>query len=148
MKKLSLIVAGGIFIASLFLLGGCKLNNTGPSFSQFSIPIDSIQTIPDTITLGNTFKIKFYGKIGPSTCYSFYRFGGRINGKDIDIAVYGKYQNDPSCQDTAQYLDGKELSVTPQISGTYAIHIYQPSPPDLFDTVYVATAPAQTKVAH
>lgn len=139
MKKTLLFVTGSAIIASLFLLGGCKLNSpsSGPSYTEYAIQVDSIQS-PDTIALGKSLNIKFYGKIGPSTCYSFSRFVGGVNNHNINVAVYGKYQSGLSnCTDSLQYLNGKELSVNLITSGPFIIHVYQPAPPDLYDTVYV-----------
>lgn len=141
MKKILYFVIGVAFTASLLLWGGCKLNGpSGPNFTEYTIQVDSIQH-PDTISLGQQLPIKFYGKIGPSTCYSFSRFVGGVNNHDINIAVYGKYESgNPNCVDSTQYLNGKELSVKLMTEGTFIIHIYQPNPPDLYDTVYVALA--------
>jgi hypothetical protein len=146
MKKTLFFVIGAAFTASLFLWGGCKLNGpSGPNYTEYSIQVDSIQH-PDTISLGQQLPIKFYGKIGPSTCYSFSRFVGGVNNHDINIAVYGRYQSGLSnCVDSVQYLDGRQLSVNLITSGPFIIHIYQPSPPDLYDTIYVA--PAASKPA-
>lgn len=141
MKKSLFFLIGSALVVSLFLLGGCSLNKTsGPSFTEFQMQIDSIQS-PDSIAFGKALNIKFYGKIGPSTCYSFSRFAGGVNNRDINVAVYGKYQSGLSnCIDSTQYLNGKELSVNLITSGLFVIHVYEPTPPDIYDTVYVAPA--------
>jgi hypothetical protein len=147
MKKTLFFVMGSAIIASFFLLGGCKLNSpSGPSYTEYSIQVDSIQT-PDTIALDSALIVKFYGKIGPSTCYSFSRFVGGVNNHNIDVQVLGKYQSGLSnCTDSIQYLNGKKLSVNLITSGPFIIHVYQPNPPDLYDTVYVA--PKSSAVKH
>ncbi|MBE0649681.1 MAG: hypothetical protein IH595_02460, partial [Bacteroidales bacterium] len=81
---------------------------------------------------------KFYGTIGPSTCYSFSRFVGGVTNQQIDIAVLGKYTNNESnCASAVQYMNGDSLGLHLTTTGTFVIHVQQPTPPDIYDTVYV-----------
>ncbi len=138
MKKLIFGLMGSGLIAILILTGGCKLESSNPNYSEFAIQVDSIQH-PDTIAIGKMLNIKFYGTIGPSECYSFSRFSGVVNGQQIDIAVLGKYKNGQNtCATVMQYLNGDSLGVTLVSSGKYVIHVMQPTPPDIYDTVYVS----------
>ncbi len=140
MKKLVFGLLAGGFVAVLFLTGGCKLDTTAPSFTEFGIQVDSIQ-YPDTIPFGKTLNIKFYGTIGPSTCYSLSRFTGGISGQQINIAVLGKFANNEStCASAVQYMNGDSLGVNLTASGKYIIHVMQPTPPDIYDTVVVRKA--------
>lgn len=144
MKKLLFFALGSAFLVSLFFLGGCNLKNTAsPTYSEYAIQVDSIQ-YPDTISAGQSLNVKFYGNIGPNTSYSFSRFVGGVSPNGIGVAVYGKYlAGQSNVVDSTQYLDGKVLTVTPNVNGNFIIHVYQPNPPDIFDTVYI-TPPTAT----
>ena len=139
MKKLIFGLIGASIIVILFLTGGCKLGNNNSSFTEFAIQIDSIQH-PDTVVFGKTLNIKFYGTIGPNDCYSFSRFVGGITGNQINIAAFGKFSNGTVCASVMQYLTGDTLGVNLVTSGTYVIHVMEPAPPDIYDTVYVSHA--------
>jgi hypothetical protein len=138
MKKLILGVMSSGLIAILFLTGGCKLSNSNPSYTEFAIQVDSIQH-QDTIAFGKMLNIKFYGTIGPSACYSFSRFSGGVYDKQIDIAVLGKYKNGQNaCASVMQYLNGDSLDVNLITPGSYIIHVIEPTPPDIYDTLFVS----------
>lgn len=141
MKKLILGVMSSGLIAILFLTGGCKfsnLNNPTPAYTEFAVQVDSIQ-YPDTLMFGKTLNVKFFGTIGPNTCYSFSRFVGGVSQNQIDVAVYGKFTNDTAnCAQVVQYLDGKTLNVNLKLPGTYIIHLVEPTHPDIYDTLYVS----------
>lgn len=137
MKKLLFGLFAAGFVAVLLLTGGCKLGNSSPTYTEFAIQVDSIQ-YPDTIVSGTAQYIKFYGTIGPSTCYSFSRFVGGVTNQQIDIAVLGKYTNNESnCASAVQYMNGDSLGLHLTTTGTFVIHVQQPTPPDIYDTVYV-----------
>lgn len=136
MKKMSLVLTGLAFMAFLFLVSGCKLNSPTPNFKEFAIQVDSIQ-LPDTVELGKTLYIKFYGTIGPNGCYSFSRFAGGINGKKIEVEVYGKYLQQSGCPQQVQYMNGISLRINPVDTGAYFVHVMEPRPPDIYDTVHV-----------
>lgn len=137
MKKLLFFILGSCFICSLLLIGGCKLGTSGLDYKEYTIQVDSIQA-PDTIALGDTLFIKFYGTIGNSGCFSFSRFVGGVNQRNIDITVLGKYaMGQNNCPAVMQYLNGIKLKVDPVSPGPNVIHVHQTAPPDLYDTVFV-----------
>lgn len=140
MKKLLFGLMAIGFIAITFLIGGCSLGNSTPNYTEYAIQVDSIQH-PDTITYGSTLTIKFYGEIGPSTCYSFSRFAGNFLGTMLNVQVLGSYANSQSCAASMQYLNGDTLAVNQLQPGNFVIHVLEPSPPDIYDTVFV-TQPA------
>lgn len=140
MKKQLFGLVAVISLAIMLLIGGCKLSSTGPSYTEYAIQVDSIQ-YPDTVTYGNPLIIKFYGTIGTSTCYSFSRFAGNYASNQINVQVLGKYMNNQSnCATALQYLNGDSLAVTQYNSGNFVIHVLQPSPPDIYDTLYITKA--------
>lgn len=138
MKKLLFGLVAVGFLTITFLLGGCKLGNSTPGYTEFAIQVDSIQ-YSDTVQYGQPLIIKFYGTIGPSTCYSFSRIIGSVSNNQADMKVLGKYTNDQNnCKSDPQYLDGNSVAVTQYVPGKFIIHVMQPSPPDIYDTVYIA----------
>lgn len=136
MKKLLFALIGGSFLASLFLIGGCKLSSSSPNYTEFAINVDSIQH-PDTINYGKSLVIKFYGTIGPSTCYSFSHFAGNVSTHQVNVQVLGKYIDQSNCASETQYLNGDSLTLNQVDSGNFVIHVYRDTTADISDTVFV-----------
>lgn len=137
MKKLLFFVMGSCFICFLFLMGGCNVGSSGLSYKEYTIQVDSIQA-PDTITLGDTLIVRFYGTIGDDGCYSFSRFVGGVTDRNIDVTVLGKYaMGQNACPSGMQYLNGVGLKVDPVSPGPNIIHVHESTPPDIYDTVFI-----------
>ncbi len=137
MKKLLFLFLLPVSISAVFMLNSCKLDNPSDmQYTEFVMQIDSI-LYPDTVRVGNFLPIQFYGPIGPNGCYSFLRFSGSVNNRDINITAYGKKLDGDICTQKPQYLNGVILSVSQLEKGTYIIHVHEPNPPDLIDSVYV-----------
>lgn len=138
MKKYIFTLIAPLLFMSIFLWGGCKLDSpSNTQYTEFVMEIDSI-IHPDTIRLGSSLPIKFYGTIGPDGCYSFSRFDGHFEGKNILITAYGRKSDETVCPDVMQYLQGLTLTVNQLDTGRYIIHVQQAFPPDLYDTVFVS----------
>ncbi len=129
----------GIAALLAFSFWGCNPNNKDiPNYTEFMMQIDSIQH-PTIIPLGRNLDIKFYGTIGPDGCYTFSRFDPKLdeNNKVISVTAYGKHSDETVCDQSISYLEGATLSVSQLDTGRYIIHVFQPVPPDIYDTVYV-----------
>ncbi len=109
-----------------------------PKYTEFVMQIDSIQ-MPSAIKLGQRLDIKFYGTIGPDGCYRFSRFAAKADNKTITVTVYGRHEEKNVCNEAVSYLNGGLLQVDMLDTGRYVVHVSQPNPPDIFDTVYVKT---------
>ncbi len=126
-----------LMVLTVFSIWGCSPKNTVvPNYNEFIMQIDSIQH-PSSVFLGSNLPIKFYGMIGPNGCYTFSRFSPSLKNKTINITVYGKQEESTSCGTTTSYLNGGTLTVTHLDTGRYVIHVSQPAPPDIYDTVHV-----------
>jgi len=138
MKKIKLLpVAILVMVLFAFSFWGCNPNNTDiPNYTTFVIRIDSIQ-YPSSIFMERNLNIKFYGTIGTDGCYTFSHFSPTLKDKKITVTVYGKHIAKPICDQAISYLNGATLDVAKLDTGRYIIHVIQPSPPDIFDTVYV-----------
>jgi hypothetical protein len=138
MKKTKLLpVVISVMMLTAFSFWGCNPNNSDiPNYKEFIMQIDSIQH-PSSIPLGRNLTIKFYGTIGPDGCYTFSRFSPSMQGRNINVTVYGKQSDATSCDTAVSYLYGAALNVTQLDTGRYIIHVSQPVPPDIYDTVYV-----------
>lgn len=144
MKKILFGLVGSSFLVSMFLMGGCKLSSSSPNYTEYAINVDSIQH-PDTLNYGSSLVIRFYGTIGPSTCYEFSRFVGNVSTSQINVQVLGKYSDESNCASEMQYLDGDSLTVNQIDSGNFVIHVFQDSTADISDTVFVrSTTKAKT----
>jgi len=134
-KILSIILGMTALMAFSFL--GCNPNNKAvPKYTEFMMHIDSIQH-PSSLPLGQNLNIKFYGVIGPDGCYTFSRFSPSMQDRNINIIAYGKHSDATSCDMAISYLEGATLTVNQLDTGRYIIHVSQPNPPDIYDTVYV-----------
>ncbi len=128
----------GILLIALFF-GSCRQDTYDlPKYTEFVMQIDSIQ-MPSTLKLGQSLKIKFYGTIGPDGCYVFSRFDPKAEGKTITVTAYGKHEEKSVCPDVISRLEGALLEVNLLDTGRYVVHVSQPSPPDIYDTVTVRT---------
>ncbi len=134
-KLLGWGIAG--LLAAVLFFGSCKQDNLNlPKYKEFVMQIDSIQ-MPATLKLGQSLKIKFYGTIGPDGCYVFSRFAPKAQGKNITITVYGKHEEKSVCPQVISRLEGGLLEVNLLDTGRYVVHVSNPNPPDIFDTVTV-----------
>ncbi len=138
MKKLKLLpVVISVMVLVTFFFWGCNPNNTDiPNYTTFVIRIDSIQH-PSSIFMERNLTIKFYGTIGTDGCYTFSHFSPSFKNKNITVTVYGRHIDKTTCNQSLSYLNGATLDVAKLDTGMYIIHVVQPSPPDIFDTVYV-----------
>jgi hypothetical protein len=138
MNKKGLLVILSVFLLSGFLLvNGCDNSPYDlPQYTEFQVHVDSIEH-PSHIFLGQNLTIKFYAMLGPNGCYTFSRFDAKISGNMLNIAVYGKQEKSDVCNDGISYLYGGTLQVNRLDTGMYIIHVNQPVPPDIYDTVYV-----------
>ncbi len=124
-------------VVALFFFGSCKQDDWDvPQYKEFVMQIDSIQ-MPSALKLGQSLKIKFYGTIGPDGCYVFSRFAPKTQGKGITITVYGKHEEKSVCPQVISRLEGGLLEVNLLDTGRYVVHVSNPNPPDIFDTVTV-----------
>lgn len=138
MKNMKLIVSGMVMLlVAVFSFWGCNPDNTDyPNYTEFVMQIDSIQ-YSSSVLLGRNLNIKFYGTIGPNGCYTFSRFDPSLQGRNINITVYGKHSDATTCDTATSYLEAATLTVAQLDTGRYIIHVSQPVPPDIYDTVYV-----------
>ena len=124
-------------LTAVFFFGSCKQDNLNPpKYTEFVMQIDSIQ-MPATLKLGQSLKIKFYGTIGNNGCYSFSRFAPKAEGNTITVTAYGKLEEKDVCAEVISRLEGGLLEVNLLDTGRYVVHVSNPNPPDIFDTVTV-----------
>ena len=138
MKNKKLLVWGiAGMLTVIFFFGNCKQDNLNPpKYTEFVMQIDSIQ-MPATLKLGQSLRIKFYGTIGPDGCYVFSRFAPQAQGKNITVTVYGKHEEKSLCPQVVSRLEGGLLQVNLLDTGRFVVHVSNPKPPDIFDTVRV-----------
>ncbi|MGB5529519.1 MAG: hypothetical protein WBQ32_06075 [Ignavibacteriaceae bacterium] len=125
-----------IFANVLLLIYACS---TEPEYdyTYFKIMVDSLSH-PDTISVNDTLKIKFYGFVGPDGCHEFSRFEEHKISYDLELTVWG---SEPSfqtqCPEVLVYLNGEEYRTVLNQTGNYLIKINQPDNSFLLDSVYV-----------
>lgn len=126
MKKNSLILVFITIIGAVALIStSCKKDN-GPTTENFVIQIDSV-IHPDTISVGEILKIKFYGTIGPNSCYNFSSWSNYFETDLIQITTIGVHFLDQDCVGSSVTLNGAEYQLTGVPAGDYTIKIVQPN---------------------
>ncbi len=136
MKKLAIALILAIPVLTIvFSTGGCKKDNS-PTVTEYTIPIDSIQHA-DTITEGENLDIKFYGKVGTTSCEDFGRFDVNFEQTVIDITTVGIKTDDGNCTPEIKYMNGSTLSISNVPTGNIIIRVEQPSGSPLESTVFV-----------
>ena len=114
---------------------GCK-KNSNDNVTTFTIKVDSINH-PDTIFFDSTMIIQFHGHIGPTDCYSFYKFEPSYVPDSLIITVLGKHEDKQGCAPGNINLEAKTLLISNLPKGTTKVVINQPVSSALIDSVYV-----------
>jgi hypothetical protein len=123
-RKPAIIIFGlGIVLALVTYSSGCK--KKASLGSEYTIQIDSIKHA-DTITVGETLEIKFYGLVGETNCYSFYKFNINFDQDKINVTAIGLNSESEDCKDGNVILDGESASIYSLPEGHYTIIVNQP----------------------
>lgn len=94
--------------------------------TDFLIKVDSIN-VPNVLTAGIPFDIKFYGTIGYNDCVTFKTFSKTIKERELRIGAWGTYPADMSnCNDALVLLNGSVVTVTVSTPGNYDLYIDEP----------------------
>lgn len=133
------------FVIVLITLGfvvsvsSCKKDD-GPTYTESVILIDSI-VHADTVALGGTLSIKFWGIIGDG-CDSFSRFEDipleeGENPNSFKIKIWRKTESSTICSTEIKNLDGAELNLTGMLTGNFTIKVYQPDDTFIESEVFI-----------
>jgi hypothetical protein len=127
-----------LFIIAFILLSQYSCTTEPENdYTYFKIMVDSLSH-PDTISVNDTLKIKFYGTVGPDGCHSFSHFENRKSTNELEITVWGSKPNfETVCPTVIVYLDGKECKTVLNQIGIFQIKVNQPGNSFLIDSVYV-----------
>jgi hypothetical protein len=127
----------GIFLITGICLIFYSCSNDLSSTSDFMIQVDSIR-VPEVVSQAKPFDIEFFGVIGFNGCYSFKTFNRVIKGNEITIQAFGSIdEKSRICPDALVTLDGKKLSTTIALPGTYQIIIKEPDSFSLIKQIIV-----------
>ena len=122
MKLVSIILASILF---LLMLSFCS-TEPEEEYVLYKIKIEKI-TVPDTVSIQDTLKIKLDGTVGPDGCHSFKGFEIEKVGGEINITAWGSRPNFSTiCPTVMVYLNGKNCNVLIPNTGHYKINIMQP----------------------
>jgi hypothetical protein len=91
----------------------------------FVVPVDSIQ-VPNTLRMGDTLCIRFWGTIGTNACYAFSHFEIRQDSLKAEITVWGTLTPAEICAQVMVEMLGKELKLVAKKRGTFIIVVHQP----------------------
>lgn len=135
MQKVSFILLL-IFISFFIIFCNSSCNKEESPGEEYIIPIDSI-IHPDTIIAGEKLSIAYYGILGTSDCYSFYRFDVNFDQDIINTTAIGLYTETEDCEDGIYYIDGEELSVHDLPEGDFSIIVNLPRSSTIEGKVHV-----------
>jgi len=125
MKKSTYILALVSIISIIVIISSCKKDDPAPTEEYYVIQVDSI-IYPDTITFGDTLKIKFYGLVGENSCYQFAQWNNNFDVDLIQLTTMGIHYLNQNCFESITYLDGAEYQLRGIPAGAYTIKIVQP----------------------
>ena len=130
--------AFNLFIIAFILLSQYSCSTEPENdYVDFKIMVDNIAH-PDTVSITDTLKIKFYGTVGPDGCHSFSHFEEHKKTNELEITVWGSRPNfETACTDVMVFLDGKEYKTLPNKRGLFQIKVVQPDNSFFIDSVYV-----------
>jgi len=127
MKKSTVILAIiSIFSIIAVISTSCKKDDPAPTQEYYVIQVDSI-IHPDTIMVGDTLKIKFYGLVGENSCYQFAQWSNEFGIDYIQLTAMGLHYLNRNCVDGVTYLNGAEYKLFGVPAGDYTIKIVQPN---------------------
>jgi hypothetical protein len=138
MKTYKILVPIAV-MAFIIVFSSCK-KDEGSGINESIILIDSI-IHQDTVVLGDTLNIKFYGMIG-NGCDYFSRFeeldldeGESIN--TLKLRILRKTEDNAFCTEELKYLDGAEINLRGMLAGDFFLRIGQPDGSFLESKAYI-----------
>lgn len=128
------VLFAGCVIFSVFSCGIFDRNDDDND--TFLIQVDSIH-VPESIVLGDTIDISFFGLIGLNGCYYFSHFEEFEADNSIEIEARGGHTPGQFCTDEVIMLDGRTHHYSPETPGTKMIRVLRPEGGPLEQTVEV-----------
>lgn len=138
MKKYYFVIVL-ITLGFVISVSSCKKDES-PTYTESVILIDSI-VHADTVALGGTLSIKFWGFIGDG-CDSFSRFEDipvdeGENPNSFKIKIWRKTESGIACTEEIKNLNGAELTITGMLAGSFTIKVYQPDDSFIESEVFI-----------
>lgn len=112
-------------IVSVFFLHSCNTTEPEQDVVQYKVKVDSIQA-PNSVNLGDTVVVRFFGTIARDGCSSFSRFEDLLGNLTVDLTVWAQRKKAFACPTVMVYLDGKEYKFIGTKMGQLTITIHQP----------------------
>lgn len=134
MKPIVKLIIAVLFLFICIFHSACKKDES--SGVQFTIQVDSI-VHSDTISVGDALEIKFYGLIGETKCFSFYKFDVSFNADEINIKAIGLDSENEDCEDAEINLNGEAVGIYELPEGDFTILVEQQRGNELESKVYV-----------
>lgn len=136
--KLNILLFLSLLLCNISCTTGLDSNDVQHLVNDglFWVKVDKIE-LSKTITLGDTLHISFYGTIGNNGGYSFERFDSSLEGNNLNLKVWGKYNVAEAQADVMVYLDGRKFNFVPVTKGDYKIIVYQPDGSKIEENVIV-----------
>jgi hypothetical protein len=137
--KNSYLLAMLALIAFVITISSCKKNDD-PQIDETVLKIDSIIHL-DTIGLGGTLNIQFYGVLGDGCDYFSRIAEEELDDNDIKntfkIKILKKRLDNGACSEEIKYLEDAYINLTGMLSGDFVIKVVQPDGSFLIGNVFV-----------
>ncbi|MEX2639237.1 MAG: hypothetical protein WD266_01030 [Balneolales bacterium] len=109
----------------IIVLSGCGLISDSDSENTFVINVESIAA-PESVALGDTVVINFFGIIGNNGCFHFSHFEDFEADDGLEIEAHGGFSGGRSCPEVIVDLDGKAFRYVPDSPGEKIIRVLRP----------------------
>ncbi|MCC6865647.1 MAG: hypothetical protein IT280_05745 [Ignavibacteria bacterium] len=125
-KKLIYRLFPLIALTALYYFSSCwYLDSTD---TLFRIQVDSISVPAYINNNSDSLPVKFWGKIGEDSCYSFSHYQASQDSAGLIIAAWGLIHTvyRQICADGDIQLNGREYKIWPLRNGVYTVSVLQP----------------------
>ncbi|MEX0684459.1 MAG: hypothetical protein WD267_01125 [Balneolales bacterium] len=111
-----------VILLSLTTFSCDLFNNDDDDDDVFLIEVESIAA-PESVMLGDSVAVNFFGTIGPNGCFSFSHFEATDIENGIEIDAYGQYIHSRVCAAVIVDLDGRAYYYVPETRGMKQVRV-------------------------
>ena len=117
-------------MASLIALALCfhSCNTIQPDQEvfQYKVKVDGIEA-PNSVNVGDTVVVRFFGTIAGDGCSSFSRFEDLLGNQTVDLTVWAQRKKAIACPTVMVYLDSRhQYKFVVTNTGKVTVTIHQP----------------------
>lgn len=101
------------------------------------IKVDSVTTV-GTVSMTSALQLRFWGAVGPTSCYGYDRIAFTRTAGRIDVTVHGNRLTNASCATVVVPLPSSAMiEVAPPLQNPMTVQVRQPDGSSLTKTIAV-----------